>query len=229
MKKVWIFGDSYAEKKRMDDFVWTRKIEERYDVRNFAQSGTGPTWSLKKLHDEIENNKGVDLTDVSVIFLISSIFRIDLRFFSDPKSQIATLPLSRGGLTPLREMFAKPYMEFQPFLTDFYDYHLSMDSYQDTEMSKIIGYLKLHEPLFEKMLVWPIFDEVTTTIPMSSDTFFFVPNLLNRLEYQNPQKGPDQRANHFSEVNHPIMLEQLTNWIDFSLPVDTSNFRFSGA
>ena len=60
MKRVWIFGDSFAdpnwEKERYVHETWYEKLEKQYDeYHNFAFAGTGPHYSFKEFYQRYES------------------------------------------------------------------------------------------------------------------------------------------------------------------------------
>ena len=64
MKRVWIFGDSFAdpnwEKERYVHETWYEKLEKQYDeYHNFAFAGTGPHYSFKEFYQRYESFNAV--------------------------------------------------------------------------------------------------------------------------------------------------------------------------
>ena len=76
--KLWIFGDSYAESaesmgQKTTFDCWYERLEEEYNVVNFAISGTGPEWSLQRLIEEDAKIDGETLDrrnkkEISILF-----------------------------------------------------------------------------------------------------------------------------------------------------------------
>lgn len=50
MKKVWIFGDSFAEKyKESKELIsWPTELQKTYNLTNFASGGCSPDTQIKK-------------------------------------------------------------------------------------------------------------------------------------------------------------------------------------
>ena len=50
MKKLWIFGDSFADPDYNIDgaehYQWCKRLKQNYEVTNMAVYGSGPQWSL---------------------------------------------------------------------------------------------------------------------------------------------------------------------------------------
>ena len=72
-KKVFIFGDSYADPKGTPNYVWHKRLIDIFsNTRNFAVSGTGPQHAFSLFYKEMTDFKKDDI----IIFLLSNPFRI---------------------------------------------------------------------------------------------------------------------------------------------------------
>jgi hypothetical protein len=218
-KEVWIFGDSYADKnyKMSDHVTWPEMLDQKYNVKNFALVGTGPTWSLNLLINELKNN---DTNKVSVIFLSSNTERLDLSFLED-NHQVMLKIFDANGKA--EKKLKKRYTNYLDFIKKLLMYYVFTPSFKNTELLKIIGVLKLLSDNFEKILVWPIFEETTQTI-RNSEKFYFVKNKLKNLDSEYYSFNVDPRSNHLSENKHIIMFNQLSQWIDNNQEIDLSIF-----
>ena len=218
MKKVWIFGDSYADIESLLDnsTSWPIELTKKYDVKNFACKGTGPDWSLSQFKINFDNADKTDLKNVSLIFLVGDVHRFNLKFFKDQRDQVYFLDLADPSQTSY-----PMYKQYKKFSIDFFKYFADNTTFESNEILKAIGYLKLHESFFEKILVWPLFNNVSVPIA-SSDKFFYIDALLADVEGE--LGFDDARANHLSYENHIVMLEQLSNWIDYRTPIAVSKF-----
>ena len=53
-KRVWIFGDSYADpnwdKESFEHKTWYEMLAKQYEYKNFAMIGTGPHYSMKEFY-----------------------------------------------------------------------------------------------------------------------------------------------------------------------------------
>lgn len=245
MKEIWLFGDSYAQQSRIvfdatkDDidynFVsWPCRLEQKYNLKNFARGGTGPTWSLNVLHDAVLKEE--NLKNVTCIFLVSAIWRLDLDFYQDPSDQFLTskIPVPDTNMINFgwnifdlnneEKQIIKPYKSQTKFVKDLWKNFLLTDSFQNTEILKIIGNLKLYSNMFEKILIWPIFHKPIIEIT-SEHNFYYVKDLLFEIEKDSYNFGYDPRPNHLSEPNHEIMFDQLCNWIEKNQSIDISKFK----
>ena len=54
IKRVWIFGDSYADphwgKERYVHETWYETLAKQFEYNNFAKAGTGPHYSMKEFY-----------------------------------------------------------------------------------------------------------------------------------------------------------------------------------
>jgi hypothetical protein len=229
-KKVWIFGDSYSDPKyitQKDWVTWPNQLAEKYEVTNWSCSGSGPDWSLDLLYKEIYSHNLDDLKNITLLFFKSHHYRFNLSFYEHPSHQALLLHLDNvKKVIPRHKKTVNKYRKYFKFYTQFLKYYAYNDNYRDIAATKIIGALKLYEPFFEKILVWPIIDNPTLTI-YQTDKFYCVDNELYNIEPRSFFLSQDPRSNHLSKENHEIMLEQLSNWIEYNTPVDTTKFIFN--
>ena len=71
-KKIYIFGDSYAQLNPLVDYSWPYKLNHEYDVENFAHEGTSVDYSLQKLYELVSGNYN---KDGIVLFFMTDILR----------------------------------------------------------------------------------------------------------------------------------------------------------
>lgn len=244
MKEVWIFGDSYAQKepaifkstKNLTNLTdssfttWPNQLEKKYNIKNFAKGGTGPSWSLNKLLEQIENTDKNNLKNINVIFLVSAIWRLDLLFYKSESDQFLTTIIPSEELWNIKKTkeikkAVSPYSAQKNFVKDLWKYYLLTDTYEKIELTKILGAVNLYSSFFEKILVWPIFNKFKTDINYSNNNFYYINNLLFDIEKDPYGCGYDPRRNHLSKENHNIMTQQLTNWIDNCKIIDINEFK----
>jgi len=246
MQQVWLFGDSYCQQdpavfESTEDLIdrefvsWPNRLKQDFDLKNFAVGGTGPTWSLNCLNHQIKQNTQ-DLKNINLIFFVSSIWRLDLAFYQRPSDPWLTTMIP--ALDPSMIDFGwdikqfnreelkaiQPYKQEAAFVKQLWKQYFFTDSFENTEMLKIIGNLRLHSDLFKKALVWPIFNRPSVSVN-SSGNFFYVDDLLFDIEKDPYGIGLDTRHNHLSTENHEIMHQQIAAWIQDSTPIDTAQFQ----
>lgn len=248
MEKVWIFGDSYAQRnpiitestKHLVDLefkTWPLMMEDRFNVENFAKGGTGPSWSINQLLNKISSIDDLQqLKQVNVIFFISAIWRLDLSFYTQPSDQhlTAQIPapnvdmINRGwnifNLNYESSRRVKPYSSHKRFVSDLWKYYLLNDTFQQTEIIKSIGAIKLLSTFFKKVLVWPVFHKPVLDIDYSNDNFYYIKDILFGIEQDPFEFGKDPRQNHLTNENHLIMFEELKNWVVDSKTVNIDRF-----
>jgi len=213
-KKVWIFGDSYAQLEKTHRPSWPLYFENdpKYDVTNFALGGTGPNYSLNLLKEQLQKNT----EDVTVIFFISAIWRLDLKFLEKGHQHI---------LVHLDdELHDKKYKRYKAGIRFFLDHYVMEDSFRNVELDKVIGILKLYSEYFENMLVWPVFHETDTNIS-NTNKFTLNKEMLFKVEPSpKDMKRYDKRVNHLSTHNHDKLYKQLCNFVDNGTSINMDEF-----
>lgn len=226
MKEVWIFGDSYVDRNYTGcdtNYNWPRELENKYAIKNFGKSGTGPTWSLHCLLNEMQTQ---DCSDITLMFFVSEIFRLDLDFF-EPKDQTLIYNFLTNNNDIENDLFNQKkaqYNKWLPFIDELWDQLISTQSFRQTELLKIISSIQLLSQSFKKTLIWPCFDSLPITIKNINKTTVVDYPLIELVDRNDYAYCADPRVNHLSEANHGIMFKLLCDWIDYNLPVDTSKF-----
>jgi hypothetical protein len=221
MEKIWIFGDSYSDIAENDD-SWPIAISKKYKVENFSKCGTGPEYSLDILNQKVKSSS--NLKDINLIFLISNIYRFDFNFYSKPEHQVLSWNIAK--IVPNNkhlEKDCKPYNKYKDFLNNFLQYYLTHNNFEENKMLQVVGNINLFSKNFKKILVWPIFNKLPLMIE-SKNNFFVVNSLLSEIENNTYKYFEDTRPNHLTLENHKIMLDQISNWVDYNIPIDVSTF-----
>lgn len=224
-KKLFVFGDSYADKNSTGEYVgWPSLLESYYKVTNFALSGSSPDHQLTLLLDIIAANNYSKFTDTAVIFLISSPNRFIFDFYNNPGDHHLSIHLSLSKITDASYYDElKPYLKYKNFIFDFYRYYGSTDIIQRTQLLKIVSVLNLYSTLFDQILIWPIFDNLSHNLPQMSSNLTFIPTPLFDIE-GNKYGNNDIRLNHLIKENHHIMVSQLIEWIETKKTIDVEKF-----
>jgi hypothetical protein len=245
MQEVWLFGDSYSQDSEIVsestkhlinyEFVsWPNRLKEKYNLKNFSQGGSGPTWALNCLNKKIKENSS-NLKDIDLIFFISAIWRLDLAFYKNLSDQCLTTKIPAPDTSMINfgwnifhlnkeeKKSIKPYKKHTVFVKELWRQYLLTESFQNTELLKIIGNLRLYSDMFRKVLVWPIFHQPFIPVK-SSNNFYYVDKLLFEIEKDPYGYGFDPRHNHLTEGNHNIMFTQICSWVDYSSPIDVGKF-----
>ena len=220
MGEVWIFGDSFAMPYEDDNTTWTSQLSEKYHVKNFAYGGTGPDWSLQQLLNQSTNKTPEQLSNITVIFLISSIMRFNFKTRDDVNHQVLTPNFQYG--TKHEKKLYKKYRKEATFLKKFYKEYALHGTYCETEILKIIGYLNLLSHKYSKILVWSIFDDFEYPI-LDNDKIHVPDLLLSDIMMYEPYRSMKYK-NHFTTAVHDILANEILNWIDNDTPIDTTKF-----
>jgi hypothetical protein len=230
-KKVWIFGDSYSDSVNyiQNDYpTWPIELAKKYDVKNFSLQGTGPDWSLSLLNENMKSQGLGNLKDVTVIFLVSNPFRFNFSFYDPPGNQVLLPFIGKySDIGEYHKTEIKKYSKYFKFYKDFLKYYAYEETWVGTAVVKITGSLKLYEHFFKKILVWPVFDMPKFLTVPQTGKFYYVNKKLYDIESKKYKIGADPRSNHLSKENHVVMLEQLSNWIEYNTPIDLSKFIYN--
>ena len=224
MTSVWIFGDSYAHPHDAD-YAWTNLLKNKgYKIQNCAYRGTGPDYQLSFLKKLIDGFDTDFTKNVTVIFLISSVMRFNFKFYDDPHDQVIQFDNHWASSNQHANQLYKKYKKYHKFVKTFYQQYIFHSTYTETELEKILGYLYLQSNNFNKILAWPIFDEVTMKIPYNKR--FYIPSKkMFDLEADAGQFGDDFKLNHLSKPKHYILADQLDNWIRHNKRIDFDKFN----
>ena len=206
MTDVYIYGDSFADPNwgQPHDcaFVWPTELAKRYTVHNRALKGTGPEYSIRQL---VETNPKPNSV---CIFIVSDANRLYLQeFWQSDHQQVHLLDVAAGRI-------AHPQ---QRFVRQLYTHYLT-DCTHATRTAAAIGAVNSLTAHYQRVLIWPIgtlaqslrTDPSVTLIPTGLIDLSEAEWKLSRTD--DPYL--DNRPNHFSEINHRVMYQQITNWID---------------
>lgn len=241
--KIAIFGDSFAvneiengrvtDKKRVKNgFSYTNELSKKYDVVNFAESGTGLFWSYEKY---LEHAQDFD----KVIFVASSNDRVLLQHDSKKYLPLnwsyTNIPTNKADRQRIRDGWKHIYNRSTvPYSWDEARKHVQwyyryiFNERQSNLMSKLMIQELEEDP---NTLVIPAFQ---TSYKVGTDVFIKNYNcstclfeILQELEHpyykHNFSDGSDTKFCHFSDENNKILFEKIQKWIEtkeFTLHVD---------
>ena len=234
MNKVAIFGDSFADPmwststgfKVPDTFTWVKELTKNYDVFNEAIAGSGPMYSIKRLHHWLQPQITTlkHCYDTSLIFICSDPCRLDLSCYKNPGEAVHIFDHAEGRRRHVSNLFAKQAIQW----------YMDID-WQINQSCMYYSLINEYAQYFKRVLFWSISDDnFFKLIPMSPrDNFYFVKEGLNDISIRDCGKsiygqGVDWRPNHLQVPNHRVMYEQITDWIEYDKPVDTSKFKYVG-
>jgi len=175
-------------------------------------SGSGPDWSLKQFLKVIKNIDNASYC----IFCLSDIHRPDLKFVKPGDSHIVKFFYDnsyKSHNTPL----IKIYQHQRKFIYNLNKLFLCHSTFNDTELLKIILYLKFYSDLFKKMLIFPCFDKLSSEqlIKLNTNKNFYIhDNPLQTYAATSKQSDnpyEDTRPNHMIESQHTEFYNIIIN------------------
>lgn len=239
-QNVWIYGDSFAQKWTGGvnelSLSWPRLIEKDYSVTNFAKSGSGPDYQLDILFKNIQDASSNinQLKDINLIFFLSHNSRFDFSFLEQPQDQVNIIHMIdnkqfRENLGSQKKEIYKKYKKYLNFICDFYKFYYFHNNYE-LDFYKRVSLLKDISPLFKKVLVIPIFDNIeeymlfSLTKQYNSISNFYIAEgeRLNEYATSNPSD-----INHLISDNHIELYDMLKRWIHKGINVQTKRLKKS--
>lgn len=235
---VWIFGDSFAEVwtgGHLDRISsWPRIIETEYNVKNFAKCGSGPDYQLNILYKQIRSmeSKINQLKDINLIFLVSHSSRINFSFIDNPLDQVNIINVIRSDkerkkLGSLTQQVYEKYKPYSEFINAFYKFYYFNKNYE-LDFYQRVSLLKDISPLFKKVLVIPIFDDIedytlyrlTQQSNLISNFYIAQGEGLGRFHTSDPLA-----PNHFVPENHVEFYNMIKRWIDKGINIRTKRLK----
>lgn len=213
-KKLWIFGDSYAMRHEHTG-SWPRQIEKYYDVKNWAQGGTGPDYTLEQLN-KIISNEDEDPSNVTAIFFLSDLHRQNWEFWEEPFHQSLGVDLVHNkwlNNEESRQQLKKKYRKYKPFVKTWIE--SQKGCWPIVEHQKNLGMINLLAPAFKKVLViYCFYKPVLPRIKLSSNLYIASKTMVDVQPLLEDQQSYDPNPNHLHIKDHPKFLETLRSWID---------------
>ncbi len=209
MNKVLILGDSFADPMWPDNngktswsTAWPQLLKQTNTVKNLAASGTGPDWSLSQLTNYTLHNK---TKHTDLIFISSSIERLDLSCYKHPSEQVHLGRIASGEIRHKSQLFARNAVDW--YMTD---------SWQQNRQIMYLGAISVLAHHFRQVLYWPALTPLADTLQLcSSNITIPAVGLMQLSKLDDPNyngQGLDTRVNHFHPHNHLYIYQQLHNW-----------------
>ena len=236
--KLYVFGDSFATPKSpsleqgFDTYI--TKLEQRYEIQNYAVRGIGLSEVIGRLLSVIEY--GIN-PESSLLIVLPDCLRLQTTFF-EPEEQVYTKLLQSEELlkSHSKEVWYQ-FRKFIPFIKNMHEYYISNElDYEYKENIKGLATIKTLSEHFKKTIVFPVnYDEKTLKklnkgLVTNNDKFCFVNKNLIDLslneykKYVNIPLGKDYRQNHFSKFNHVEMFNFILNYFEKNT-IKEINFR----
>ena len=226
-KRVWIFGDSYAdphwERAIYSHETWYEMLAKQYEYKNFAMIGTGPHYSMKEFYRRYKQFNEEDL----VVWILSGEDRIQFhlpdKFRNRHKDPIQ---LVHDSYWDFKNQEMKCNAIFDP---SFYQSHKDHMSYaMKTFEREVINSNKKNESFLYtisrihkcKICIFFLnYDDSYIKDSLNDELFYINPMAIqdiSRKEYKNPGEPfyeDNKRNNHLSEENHKVMYELIHNFV----------------
>lgn len=243
-EKLWLFGDSYCDLYFRNDLSykgWPELIREKYDVTNLAKTGSGPDYSMSKLVEMLEKTGPSARKQIHIFFGISDIYRIPLQFCNPQhradsyESLLKVYMLNRffpnfynkesrkESKSLIQRHFTKKQ---QHFIENMYRENILYSSYKDTELLKIIFFLKGLSEEFKSVYVVSLFQNVPSFISTIKNTenFLFSPTTVQNIFPNNTKWGEDKNNNHLPKEVHQKLVDSFFKWTNERQPFDFKDF-----
>lgn len=244
MNKIYIFGDSYADKNyRFDETnykCWHELLQEYfidYDIENYGRISAGPHYSFKKLYDIFFERNELSKNDV-IIFILSGYDRIDYpdlgpynssnikwryldkELFCHDMSNLETKSYFQKNKDKI-EFACRTFeeeMEYSNAKNEAFLYYLT----KTVKCKVLLFYKSDHDKFFSKNLNDKNFFKCPISLIDVSN------NEIKKSEkeyWENPEKifssRLDYRANHLSKENHQVLSNLICDFIDYGKSVFT--------
>lgn len=233
MNNLWIFGDSYAsEDWNSSEYPWPAQLEKKYNVKNYAVSGTGPMHSVNKLYELISGANREVLKDTSLIFYMSSIHRANFSFLEHPRDACFMTHMASNATLPVENSWSKERYKFYNkhlnFIKSFFK-NYGMYNQEALNMAQL-GYMTLLKEaasnnVFKKVLVVPIFEPpgFPNFFISSKDNFTLAKGGV--LHTHDEQNIDIDLPNHMREENHNIVYKMTVDWLENNIPFDINKLK----
>jgi len=235
IKRVWIFGDSYAdphwEKERYVHETWYEMLAKQYGYKNFAMAGTGAHYSMKEFYRRYKQFNEEDL----VVWVLSGEDRIQFhlpdKFRTNNRGDINLVHESYWDFKRQEVLFKDPTScdLVDNFDESFHKTHKDHMSFtMKTFEKEVINSNKKNESFLytisriQKCKICIFFlnyDNSYIKNSLNDDSFYIHPRGFERVseeEYSDPGLPfyeDNKRNNHLSEANHKIMYNIINNFV----------------
>ena len=228
MKTVYIFGDSFSDPDHdyavAGNYKWAEELSKKYNIKNLSKKGTGPEYQIKNLINLIRKTPPEELAQSKLIFFVSDPMRKYWKFLKPKHQYLIPYIIHPSHRQNNFDLFCqtKDYLKYNIFLRNY-------DGYKGIQPNEelIIFYNSLYSfaHRFSNTLVWPCFHCIPETFLINNTHNF---NTINTslIDISSAENVDDKQKNmHLHFLNHQIMLEQLSNWIDKNTHIDVKKFR----
>ena len=210
-KKIYIFGDSYAQLNPLVDYSWPCRLDYEYDVENFAHEGTSVDYSLQKLYELVSGNYN---KDGIVLFFMTDILRQNWSFFKQNHQFLASCIFDKKFYKNHKVMRSDIdlYKKYADFAKTFFIEN--PHPWENIAIEKNYAYINAHSHLFNKILIWPCFDKFDNKFTFNQNVKIIEKPLVEMGGDEPQTNSFDTRINHLKPVKHKKVYNRLVEWIE---------------
>ena len=239
IKRVWIFGDSYADphwgKERYVHETWYETLAKQYEYNNFAKAGTGPHYSMKEFYRRYKQFDKEDL----VIWILSGEERIQYHLPKEYRTyEHNDIMLVHESYWDFKNQKMKCNDVFDPSFHQSHKDHMSYT--MKTFEREVINSNKKNESFLYtisrihkcKICIFFLnYDDSYIKDSLNDELFYINPMALqdiSRNEYKNPGEPfyeDNKRNNHLSEENHKVMYNVINNFVQGIRTIPEFNYN----
>lgn len=225
--RIWIFGDSYADSnndfgENLDRYDWTYLLHKKYNVTNYAISGTGPHYSFKKYFDHVKS-RVFGKNDI-IIFIVSINDRI--HFHKSEAKEITGIGWDEiNSKTYVHESSNDQVKQYyKDWFSEINFYYLTnLDEIHMSFMKNVSFLYCVSQFIGLKTIVFSVSDDFIFKLPINNNFYYLDKRLSNISQNEifaeerkdlNFSSFRDKRINHFSKKNHKIFFNNLIKIIE---------------
>ncbi len=235
MKKILIFGDSFADptsnidRKFQQDTAWYEFLSSDYDITNYGICGTGPHYSFKEYYDLIQKFMTTrEYEDYIVIFFLSGEDRIHYPNTNPRETSSINWDFQKKESWFYENNYEeKVKIYYDAFKSEIDFFFLTMHDEMYWSNMKNVGFLHILSLLLNmktivfftygiKILNKTWFKDYISRL--YSSNFYVSPIELaivaeeefkDKDKYRSNYDFQDERRNHLSQQNHKVLYENI--------------------
>ena len=234
MKKILIFGDSFADptsndgKKFQQDTAWYEFLSSDYDITNYGICGTGPHYSFKEYYDFIQKFMTHEYEDYIVIFFLSGEDRIHYPNTNPRDTSDINWDFQKKESWFYENTTQKDTkIYYDAFKSEIDFFFLTMHDELLWSNIKNIGFLYMNSLLLNmKTIVYCTYGRKSLSTSwyqkyisrLYNSNFYVSPIELaivaeeefkDKDKYRSNYDFQDERRNHLSQQNHKVLYENI--------------------
>ena len=221
-QKLWIFGDSYADKqtnyKKIGQIVWegwTHWLESDYDVENFALSGISGDTCFLRLTNKVDEHETDELKNISVVFILADVdSRVPLTGYTDDQQWSF---LYNAQYHQFAKTFISDYMTTAEYQNRIKLFLCALDHYASFFEKFICIIVDKHYKVLEqgwvathKFANMELHDAILEDLSDAGES----PNEAYSKAFGNDKHPKHLYPNHLDEKHNQKMYEDIKQWMN---------------